>query len=191
MSASAVADKSAVPETALVLRPSQDANPFAWSDGWPEPLSNNVVTMQEAGITLGGLLLEDWEWHALLTRPVLSLRVDEHPAIDGWTTHHLDGTRSIVEFDVPLNAVVVPPHALAHSRAFEEWVMDTHGALGRLLLWDETKQWWMVNEPDLELLLTCAPRGMFSEQVVLPSLHPNDIVGPREVRALAVRYGLA
>jgi hypothetical protein len=173
-----------------VPKPSQAAYPFTWYDGWPEPLADSVVTLREAGIGLGGLLLDDWEWRALLARPVLSLRVDEHPATDRWTTHHTDGTTSVAEFHIPLTAVVVPPGALAHHRAFQEWVMETHGALGRLLVWDETERWWMVNEPDLELLLTCAPRGMFSEQTALPSLHPNDVVGPQEVHALAVRYGL-
>lgn len=121
---------------------------------------------------LGSLLLDDWEWQVLRTRPVLSLRVDEHPATDGWTTRLPDGTESVAGFAIPLRPVVVPQSALAHGSAFQEWVMDTHGALGRLLLWDESEGWWMVNEPDLELLLICAPPGTFDEESVLPLLHP-------------------
>lgn len=172
-------------------RTSPEALPFTWGDGWPEPLPDSVVTLREAGIALGSLILEESEWQTLRSRPVLSLRVDDHPVTDGWTTHRQDGTEESVEFSIPLTAVVVPPDALAHGRAFSDWVMDTHGSLGRLLLWDETKGWWMVNDPDLELLLSCAPPGMFVEESDDLSWLPiGTDAGRQMVEALRARYGL-
>ena len=129
---------------------------------------------------------------ALVRRPRLfSLRIDEHPATDGWIMRHLDGTETRKKFEIPLVPTAVPPEALAHGRAFEEWAMDVHGSLGRLLIWDTSFAWWMVHEPDLELLIICAPRGMFREDSDALSWLPFDTGdGHRQVNELRARYGL-
>jgi hypothetical protein len=169
----------------------EEAHPFALADGWPDPLSGGLVTFRETGITLGSLVLEDEEWLALRCAPVLSLRVDDHPSTYGWTIQHPDGTESCFEFEIPTNPVLVPLSALADGRAFSEWVMDTHGALGRLLIWDESLRWWMVQDPDLELVITCAPEGIFAEKSEeLSWLSIGSAVGRREVEQLRTRYGV-
>jgi len=171
--------------------PSEEVLPFGFSGGWPDALPGCVMTFRETGIVLGSLLLDDEEWRALRSTPVLSLRVDVHPALDGWTTKHPDGTESLVEFEIPLVPVVVPPEALAHSRAFSEWVMNTHGTLGRLLIWDESRRWWMAQEPDLELVITCSPPGMFAEKSEeLSWLSFGTAKGRQEVDQLRARYGV-
>jgi hypothetical protein len=151
-----------------------------------------LVTIRETGIVLGSLLLEDEEWRVLRPTTVFSLRVDDHPALDGWATQHPVGSESRVEFEIPLTPVVVPPEALAHGRALSEWVMDTHGALGRLLIWDESRRWWMVHEPDLEVLVTCAPAGMFAEASEEPSWlsFGGTAKGRQELDELCTRYGV-
>jgi hypothetical protein len=137
------------------------------------------------------VLLEDDEWQVLQSATVFSLRIDDHPNTDGWTTRHPDGTETSVEFEIPLVPAVVPPEALADSSAFSDWVMGTHGALGRLLIWDQSRRWWMVQEPDLELVITCAPPGMFSQESgELSWLSIGAAKGRQEVDKLRVRYGV-
>jgi hypothetical protein len=183
--------RRATPETWRMAAPPEEVLPVVLSDGWPEVLPGCLVTIREAGIILGSLLLEDEEWRTLRSVPVLSLRIDEHPEMDGWTTKRPDGTETHTEFAIPLVPVVVPPEALANSRAFEEWVMDTHGALGRLLIWDESRHWWMTQEPDLELLVTCAPSGIFSaESEELSWLSFGTDSGRQQVDQLRARYGV-
>jgi DNA-binding transcriptional LysR family regulator len=150
-----------------------------------------LVTIRETGIVLGSLLLEEEEWRTMRLEPVLSLRIDDHPETDGWTTRHPDGTESHVVFDIPMVPVAVPAEALAHSRALEEWVMDTHGATGRLLVWAESRRWWMTHEPDLELVVTCAPLGLFADESEESSWWSLGTAKGREaVEALAARYGV-
>jgi hypothetical protein len=174
-----------------VVMPPDDAVPFALTEGWPFALPGNVVTMRETGIALGSLLLEDEEWRTMRSGRVFSLRIDDHPVVDGWTTRSPDGSESTVEFEVPISPVAVPSDALAHGRALNDWVMSTHGALGRLLIWDEPRRWWMVHEPDLELVLTCAPAGLFAEPTEdLSWLSFGSAQGEREVADLRLRYDL-
>ncbi len=69
--------------------------------------------------------------------------------------------------------------------------MDTHGALGRLLVWDETRRWWITQEPDLELVITCAPSDMFSEESEKPSwLSLGADASRQKADELRVRYGV-
>lgn len=42
--------------------------------------------------------------------------------------------------------------------------MDTHGGPGRLLMWDSGLDWWLVNEPDVELTLICSSGPLFQEE---------------------------
>jgi hypothetical protein len=53
---------------------------------------------------------------------------------------------------------------LVDGRAFAEWVWNRHGALGRLLLWDQARRWWLVNDPDLEVSILCARIGTFAAE---------------------------
>jgi len=123
--------------------------------------------------------------------PVLSLRIDDHPILDGWATSRPDGSESSVEFEIPLSPVAVPAQALADGRALVEWVMVTHGPSGRLLLWDRARRWWMAHEPDLELVVTCAPHGAFaSASEGLSWLAFGTATGLQEVNELCARYGL-
>jgi hypothetical protein len=147
--------------------------------------------MRETGVALGSLLLEDEEWRVMRSTPVFSLRIDDHPILDGWTTRHPDGSKSSVEFEIPLNPVVVPAQTLAGSRVISEWVMDTHGARGRLLLWDGAHRWWMAHEPDLELVVICAPHGVFASASEAPSwLEFGTATGRQQVDRLCARYGV-
>jgi hypothetical protein len=171
--------------------PSEEVLPFGFSRGWPDALPGCVITIRETGILLGELLLDDKEWRALRSTPVLALRVDAHPGLDGWTSKHPDGTESRVEFEIPLVPVVVPLEALAHSRAFSQWVMNRHGGLGRLLIWDEPRRWWMVQDTDLELVITCSPPGMLAEKSKeLSWLSFGAEKGRKEVDLLRERYGV-
>jgi hypothetical protein len=141
--------------------PAEDAVPFTVLDGWPERLRGCVVSLRESGITLGSLMLEDDEWASLRTSRIVSVRIDDHRKFDGWTTRGPDGSESQVEFEIPTSPVPVPASVLVSDADLLEWVGQTHGALGRLLLWDASQRWWLVQEPDLELLVICAPPGMF------------------------------
>ncbi len=173
-------------------RPSTEVLPFDISDGWPAALPDCVVTIRETGITLGSLGLDDDEWHVMQAEPVLSLRIDDHPAPEGWSPNRPDGTEEYGEFEIPMVPVVVPSDALDHGGTFWDWVMDTHGSVGRLLIWPESRRWWMTQEPDLELVVTCAPPGLFArESDVLSWWDFGTAQGRREVRELAARYGVS
>ncbi|WAL66826.1 hypothetical protein ORV05_03165 [Amycolatopsis cynarae] len=170
-------------------RPAEDKLPFVLSGGWPDAVPGSVVTLRETGIVLGTLPLDDAEWRMLQSQRVFSLRVDEHPATDGWMTTHSDGTETRRVFGIPLAPVVVPSEALADGRDFSDWVWHVHGALGRLLVWDESRNWWIVQETDLELMLISAPRQMFGEKSdVLSWWDIGTVKGRRAVDALGARY---
>lgn len=176
----------------LMPAPDSTVVPFSLTDGWPLPVRDSEVTIRETGITLGSLAWQDVEWMTVRTRHVLSLRIDEHPHSDGWVTRHPDGREESMEFRIPLVPTTVPSSALQHSRAFEEWTHSVHGALGRLLVWDDSEEWWLVQEPDLELMVTAAPKGMFSPYSdELSWLTFGTDKGRREVEQLCARYGLA
>jgi hypothetical protein len=165
--------------------------PFPLRDGWPEPIPDSTVTIRETGITLGSLFLDDSEWRSINRVPVFSLRIDDHPETDGWTTKHPDGTETTESFVIPVQPVTVPAHALAHGRALQEWVWEVHGALGRLMLWDTSGGWWLTQEPDLEMALVCAPDGMFragSDELSWWSFGAEQ--GKREVDGLRTRYAV-
>jgi hypothetical protein len=150
-----------------------------------------VVTMREAGVPLGSLLLEDEEWRVMRSAPVFSLRIDDHPATQRWTTPHPDGTESSVEFEIPLNPVVVPAQALAGVRALFDWAIGTHGFSGRLLLWDEAHRWWMAQDSDLEIVVTCAPQEVFAAAYEAPSWLPSGTAAAlQELDELRARYGV-
>lgn len=150
-----------------------------------------TVTLRETGILLGSLLLDESEWQSLSRAPIFSIRIDDHPETDGWVTKHPDGTETTESFTIPLRPVSVPPGALAHGRALEEWVWHVHGAGGRLMLWDSSRRWWLAHEPDLELALLCAPDGLFraeSDDLSWWSFGADE--GKQAVDALRARYGI-
>jgi hypothetical protein len=147
--------------------------------------------MRETGLLLGSLLLETHEWDVLRSAPVLSLRTDDHRVRDGWTVTNRDGARSTVSFEIPVGPVTVPAPVLAHGRALEEWAMWVHGGSGRLLLWDQARRWWMVQEPELELAIVCGPRDDFGPESEVRSWLPTtQVASRRETEQLCARYGL-
>lgn len=172
-------------------RPSDEVLPFDIVNGWPAALPDCVVTIRETGIALGSLHLEDDEWRVLQAEPLYSLRIDDHPATYEWTTTEQDGTETSCQFAIPLVPVLVPGTAI-DGRVFHDWVLDTHGGLGRLLVWPESRRWWMTQEPDLELVLTCAPPGLFTDESdILSWWDVGTDRGRQEVRDLSARYGVS
>jgi hypothetical protein len=135
--------------------------------------------------------------------PILSLRIDDHPVKDGW--QRLAPDRSVIEehtFVIPLTPVSVPAATFSSDRALSEWTGDTHGALGRLLLWNVPITWWILSHPDLEVTLVCssaeALAGLFGEES-LAELQQTPVAdwiptltaqGRTEAATLAGRYGL-
>ncbi len=143
------------------MLPAEDALPVAVDYGWPEPFPGSRVILREAGITLGSIDLNDDEWTTVAWSPVYSVRIDDHPAVDGWTATEPDGNRTHHEFEISTRPELVPTTALLSRASLTEWVWSTHGALGRLLLWDERRRWWIVQDADLELVLLCSEPGLF------------------------------
>ena len=69
--------------------------------------------------------------------------------------------------------------------------MNTHGARRRLFIWDESRRWWMAQEPDLELVITCSPPGMLAEKSEKLSWQSfGTTKGRQEVDQLRARYGV-
>lgn len=174
-------------------------------EGCPDPLLGADVVALEAGITLGELGLGETAYTTLHDgSAILSLRIDDHPIEDGWKTLAPDG--SVIEertFTIPLTPVAVPADAFRSDRALSEWTYDTHGALGRLLLWNDPMRWWILSHPDLETTLICAPADVLSrlwDDKRLRELRQTPVAtwiptltaeGQAEAAALARRYGLA
>jgi hypothetical protein len=157
--------------------PDEDAVPFAVLDGWPERLPGCAVSLRETGIMLGSFFLEDDEWASLRKSRVVSVRIDDHPVSE--------------EFQIPTSPVPVPTNVLVRAPDLQDWVAEIHGSVGRLLLWDESYRWWIVQEVDLELLLTCAPPGMFLAGSDQPSWWDvGTDSGRAEVEYLRGRYGI-
>jgi hypothetical protein len=168
--------------------------PFYVGDGWPDRLAGAVVTASEAGVLLGSLLLADSAWASLRASIVFALRIDDHPVMDGLTTRYPDGSEEHREFAIPVAPSMVPTAALTSSRTFSDWVGQTHGLVGRLLVWDRSQEWWIVNEPDLEVQILCAPVDRFERDPHpdqpfswLPRLTDH---GRQQVAYLTRRYGL-
>lgn len=159
--------------------------PFEIDRGWPIVIPGSTVVACEAGILLGSILLSDQSWASFPGRGILSLRIDETPPPSNG-------------FVVPTSPIHVPDSALANSAAFCDWVLDTHGGIGRLLLWDEETDWWLVNDADLELALICSHPSRFSTEFEECGDRPFEWVdkdfwtdaGIRTVQALAQRYAL-
>jgi hypothetical protein len=162
-----------------------------------------MVLAVEAGITLGALGLHLPSYEGLRsTGPTWSVRIDDHPELDGWTTTRPDGSTEETTFAIPVKPVLVPEAVLAGDSAFSDWVWSTHGALGRLLLWDAASTWWIVNEPDLESTLLCAQPAQLS--ALLPGENLDSLArqafagwiptltdtGREKATEVATRFGL-
>ncbi len=159
--------------------------PFEIERGWPIAIPGNPVIACEAGITLGGIYLSDQSRVSLRGGGTLSLRIDEaSPPGNG--------------FVIPTSPIQVPDSALDDARGLNNWVMDAHGGVGRLLLWGEGQDWWLVNDADLELTLICSQPSRFNREFEAWSDRPFEWVneafwgdvGMRDVEAIAQRYGL-
>jgi hypothetical protein len=137
--------------------------PFALEDGWPAAVAGKPVIACESGIILGGVCLSDATLQGLKGTGLLSLRIDDHEELDGWTTTYPDGRIETRDFIIPTLPLEVPDGALSQC-SFTDWVMANHGGRGRLLLWDSGASWWLLNEPDLELTLICSDRARFESE---------------------------
>lgn len=170
--------------------------PFPLRDGWPDPLPGLAVVDQEAGCGLGELLLAASDWSALRSTQVWTARLDEHPPVNREAREAPDADGTPVESPVPAHPVVAPPEVLQDALTFRDWVTETHGARGRLLMWDSTRTWWMLNDPDVETQLICAPPGTFANEEPfeepfgwLPPVILTDY-GRNKIELLSSRYGL-
>ncbi|MEI2277453.1 hypothetical protein OHC50_08260 [Paenarthrobacter ilicis] len=159
--------------------------PFELEGGWPATIPGTAVIAFEAGITLGGIDLSDQSLASLRGGRTLSLRIDEAPPPS-------------IGFVVPTSPIRIPDSALENYRSLNDWVMDTHGGVGRLLVWNEGMDWWLVNDADLELTLICSQPSRFSAEFEEWSDSPFEWVdeaiwgprGIREIEAIAQRYAL-
>lgn len=159
--------------------------PFEIERGWPNPVPGKPVIACEAGIFLGEIDLSDQSWASLRGGLILSLRIDESPP-------------SSNGFVIPTSPLQIPDSVLNSSRALNNWVMDTHGSVGRLLLWDEGKEWWLTNDAYHEVTLICSQPSRFNAEFEAWSDRPFEWVqeaywgdtNMREVEALAQRYAL-
>ena len=121
------------------------------------------------------------------------MRIDERPATAGYTTRSPDGTEVSTEFAIPTIPEVAPATALTGGNTFPDWVWETHGATGLLLVWDRSQRWWLLHDPDIEVQILCAPTSTFDLDADpdepfawLPGL--TD-VGRAKVAYLTARYG--
>ena len=87
----------------------------------------------------------------------MSIRIDEAPQPEEWTTKRPDGSKAHKRIVPAHQPVPVPKEVAGDNRALGEWITETHGSLGRLLLWGFDTGWWIVNEPNLEADLVCGP----------------------------------
>ena len=160
--------------------------PFNIEDGWPAAIPGSSVIACEAGATLGSLYLEDESWRTLQGENIWSLRIDGEEPDPG------------SGFVMPTAPVQVPPAALENSRCMNEWAMDVHGSVGRLLTWGASESWWLVNDADLELTLICSPPSQFQIEFNKWSRRPFQWVdstywgqsGIRAVVDLSKRFAL-
>lgn len=135
--------------------------PFELDHGWPVAIAGLPVIACEAGISLGSVVLSERSWRTLHALRPVSVRIDDHTETEGWTTTHPDGEQEVTEFVVPTQPVEVPAQV---DLDFDQWVKDTHGGLGRLMMWDSRLDWWLINDPDLELTLICADPNLFPDE---------------------------
>lgn len=137
--------------------------PFEIERGWPNAIPGKSVIACEAGITLGEIDLSDQSWASLRGGLILSLRIDESPPPSNG-------------FVIPTSPLQISDSALDSTRALNNWVMDTHGSVGRLLLWDEGKEWWLANDAYHEVTLICSQPYRFNAEFEAWSDRPFEWV---------------
>lgn len=175
-----------------MTRPVADALPIELLDDWPKEFAGCVIGTRDASQLIGDIWLDDKEWAEFSRCPISSVRIDDHPPIDGWSTEtgYLRWRRRTDNFyEVPVEPVSVPLVALVDEITFGEWVRETHGSSGRLLIWSDDRSWWLVHDADLEIIVTCGPHGVFGGRYERPLLWD---VAPQttkaEIDALQDRY---
>ena len=150
------------------------AVPFPVVNGWPEQLDENLIRACEAGIVLGEFFLPGLL--AVLRRqaqPALSIRIDEDPQPEEWKSVQPGGSESVSRVVMPPDRPVsVPTEALADDGALANWVGMTHGSWGRVLVWGADGDWWIVNDPDLEVSLVCGPPDWVESVSYEPTCEP-------------------
>jgi hypothetical protein len=155
--------------------------PFDVVDGWPRPVHGCAALPAESGLTIGSIWLDDEERDWLASRPGLqSVRIDEHDGHEeyGTTPPGQDEPTEWRTLVIPELPVPVPSESRGHD--LFQWVCDTHGTEGRLLMWDETQTWWLASDAFPELIVVSAR----ADCPILPepgdthtlSLDPDELV---------------
>lgn len=132
----------------------QGSLPVRLVNGWPVRLPDSALRATEAGLILGAFHLPGLIEALRQSYPALSLRIDDHVESESWTDNQGRTIRVVVP---PSVAVAVPEETLEDVDSLEQWLQETHGSTGRVLLAEPTGAWWIVNDADLELSLTCGP----------------------------------
>lgn len=110
-------------------------------DGWPEPLPGVAVRASESSIVLG-----------LTAAPTV---------VGAWLSSGKVSVRRIgPDLAVPMPQLIVPKEALSEPNAFQEWVFQSVGPTGRMLVWPDDESWWIVEDADWEVTIACGPSGL-------------------------------
>lgn len=160
--------------------------PFEILDGWPASIPHSSVIACEAGSMLGSILLSDTSWQELQDADLWSIRIDHHEVMES------NG------FIIPTSPVRIPKLAIRQNSTLRDWVMEKHGAIGRLLIWDASQEWWITNDADMELTLICSRPMHFKDDFGEWSARPFEWVdrdywsdaGIQKVKDLNCRYAL-
>lgn len=74
-----------------MVRPVADSLAIALRDDWPIGSPGLIIGTRDASQLIGDIWLDDEEWIDFSRGPVSSVRIDDHPLIDGWAseTGHL------------------------------------------------------------------------------------------------------
>ncbi|GAA1783710.1 hypothetical protein [Leucobacter iarius] len=169
---------------------SSAGSPFGVGEGWPDPIPGNTVVMLESSIVLGSPTLSEADWARLARGPQVSVMlVNDHAGFHETWTRRPDGRlTNYRRTEIRDEPVPVPADKLDWS-SYTSWVHEVFGFEGRLVLWDSSRTWWILEDDGLELTIVCAPAGMFPHET-----YPADWLGEpgnTTLHAIARRYGIS
>lgn len=164
--------------------------PFEVQSGWPESPPESVVSMLESSILIGRPSLGEGDW-AMLARgaQVFAMLINDHEGFHESWCQRPDGTVTDHKRTVILDEPVPLPTDKSNVNSYTEWVHEVFGTVGRLMLWDSTQTWWILEDDGLELTMISAPAGKFSAES-----EPLDWLtdaGNASLRSVADRYGIS
>lgn len=137
--------------------------------GWPEPLPGLTVRASESSIALGLAMTPD--------------------VVGSWLPRYrVKAGRIAPDAQSPDPRVVVPEHALTDTDSFREWVFQSIGPTGRMLIWPDDESWWIVEDADWEVTIACGPDGLLD--LISPPSDVGDFLswlGPVERLTTAAR----